>query len=320
MSTEAAQSVPAEAIASNEVSEVETPEQEIIEEVAEEAAPEEIKATPDKKSEAKQEVKPNIKTFNIKVNGKNKEVKLDLNNDKDLERYINLAESSTEKFEEAAMTKKQVEKLIVELKNNPLSILKHKDLGLDVKKLAAQILEEEMKENELSPEQKKLRDMEQKLKEYEEEKKRIEEEKEMSARELMKSKAVQQFDEEVSQALSGSNLPKSPYVVKRISDALLEVYSLQDDKGNPLYPDASVKDVLPFVQEQITQELKAMFEVAPDEVIEQLLGGKLNTMRKNRVAKAKSVPPKIQDTGKKTEEKKEDDSEKIPFSKMFSPF
>jgi hypothetical protein len=318
MSDEQAVAAPAEAIISNESSEVEGTESDNDSEGTSEI----IQEASAKKVEPKKEEKPasNIRTFNIKVNGKNKEVKLDLSNDKDLERYINLAESSTEKFEEAAMTKKQVEKLITELKTNPLAILKHKDLGLDVKKLAAQILEEEMRENELSPEQKKVRDMEARLKDYEEEKKRVEEEKDLSNRELMKSKAVQQFDEEVSQALTNSSLPKSPYVVKRISDALLEVLTLEDDKGNALYPNATVKDILPFVQEQITNELKAMFEVAPDEVVEQLLGNKLTSMRKNRVAKAKAAPPKIQDTGKSAEPKKEESEERIPFNRLFSPF
>jgi hypothetical protein len=123
----------------------------------------------------KEQPKPesNIKTFNIKVNGRNKEVKLDLNNDKDLEKYISLAESSTEKFEEASMTKKQVEKLITTLRDNPLAILKNKDLGIDIKNLAKQILEEEMEENKLSPEQKQIREMEKRLKEFEEERKKL---------------------------------------------------------------------------------------------------------------------------------------------------
>lgn len=270
----------------------------------------------DKKQDAS-----NVKTFKIKANGKVKEIKLDMSKESDIQKYLELAEGSREKFEEAASLRKQVEALVKELKSNPLAILRNKELGLDVKKLATQILEDELREMEMTPEQKKLAEMERQLKEFEEEKKRISEEKKNADLERARLQAMQQFDDEVTEALSSSKLPKSPYVVKRISDTLLEVYNLTDEDGNPMYPDATVKDILPYVEEQINNEIKQLFEVAPDDVLESMLGKpRLEKMRKNRIAKAKQVAPKIVETGASSQPKKEEKEERIPMSRFFSPF
>lgn len=324
MSQEQAAPAEAQEAINPESQEVESSEEILSEEGADlEASQDQQEAKPEIKEVkgSKKEEASNIKTFKIKANGKTKEIKLDMSKDADIQKYLELAEGSREKFEEAAGLRKQVEALVKELKSNPLAILKNKELGLDVKKLATQILEEELKDLEMSPEQKKLAEMERQLKEFEEEKKRISEEKKTAELEKARMQAMQQFDDEVTEALSGTKLPKSPYVVKRISDALLEVYNMTDEGGNPLYPDASVKDVLPYVEEQINNEIKALFEVAPDEVLESMLGkGRLDKMRKNRIAKAKQVAPKIEETGIKSETKKDDDGQRIPMSKFFSPF
>lgn len=321
MSQEQAAPAEAQEVISPESQEVESSE-EIVEneEGADlEAQPEEVKEEP-KKEEKKQEAS-SIKTFKIKSNGKVKEIKLDMSKDSDIQKYLELAEGSQEKFQEAASLRKQVESLVKELKSNPLAILKNKELGLDVKKLATQILEDELREMEMSPEQKKLAEMERQLKEFEEEKKRISEEKKAAELEKARMQAMQQFDDEVTEALSSSKLPKSPYVVKRISDTLLEVYNMTDEQGNPMYPDASVKDILPYVEEQINNEIKALFEVAPDDVLEAMVGkGRIDKMRKNRIAKAKAVPPKIQETASAPKKDEKSDDEKIPMGKFFSPF
>lgn len=321
------QAAPAEA---QETINPESQEVESSEEILEEEEGADLEASQEQEDEAKPEIKEvkgtkkeeasNIKTFKIKANGKTKEIKLDMSKDADIQKYLELAEGSREKFEEAASLRKQVESLVKELKSNPLAILRNKELGLDVKKLATQILEDELKEMEMTPEQKKLAEMERQLKEYEEEKKRISEEKKSAELEKARMQAMQQFDDEVTEALSSSKLPKSPYVVKRISDTLLEVYNMTDEEGNPMYPEATVKDILPYVEEQINNEIKALFEVAPDDVLESMLGkGRLDKMRKNRIAKAKQTAPKIQETGKPVETKKEED-QKIPMSRFFSPF
>jgi hypothetical protein len=166
--------------------------------------------------------------------------------------------------------------------------------------------------------------MEQKLKQYEEEKEKLTEEKRQAELEKSRVSAIKKFDEELTEALSGSKLPKSPYVIKMVSNALLEALEIRNEDGSPMYPDASVKDVLPYVEEQINNEIKSLFEAAPDEVLEAMLGkGRIDKMRRSRIEKAKKnpTPPKIQDTAKKDIEvaSKEKD-EKIPMSRFFSPF
>src|SRR5690606_30231940 len=136
------------------------------------------------------------------------------------------AMAADEKFQEAAMTRKQAEQLVTLLRENPLAVLKHPELGLDVKALATQILNQELDEMQKSPEQKKLEEMERQLKDREELLKKIEEEKRQAEMSRLQAEAYQQIDEDITNALSNTDLPKSPYVVKRIADAMIEAVNL----------------------------------------------------------------------------------------------
>ena len=103
------------------------------------------------------------KKFQVKTNGKAREVEVDLDNEEEIKRYIEKAYGADEKFQEAAMTRKQAEALIELLKTDPRKILSHPDLGIDVKALAHQIINEELEEMAKSPEQKRLEEMEKSL-------------------------------------------------------------------------------------------------------------------------------------------------------------
>src|SRR5690606_1378668 len=123
------------------------------------------------------EIKKAIKRYELQVNGRKKAIELDLDNEDEVKRYLSKAMAADEKFQEAAMTRKQAEQLVTLLRENPLAVLKHPELGLDVKALATQILNQELDEMQKSPEQKKLEEMERQLKDREELLKKIEEEK-----------------------------------------------------------------------------------------------------------------------------------------------
>lgn len=266
-----------------------------------------------------------IKKFNITSNGKSRDVELDMSDEKAIKNYIEKAEGANARFEEAASIRKQAEALVKMLKENPKMLLKHPELGLDYKTLAAELMNEEIEEMAKSPEQKKIEEMERQLKKFEEEKKGLEERRREAELQAAQAEAFQQLDTDIDAALASTDLPKSAYVVKRLADTLLEAYELKDPKtGARLYPNVRVQDILPYVEEQITNEIQEMIGAKPNVLIEKLVGKKnLDNYRKQRVpAKPKvETAPQIKDTGTKTEAPKKDEkSNNKKFSQIFGGF
>jgi len=264
----------------------------------------------------KEEIKAAKRQIQAKVNGKVKSIDFDPNDDKEITKYIEKALAADEKFSEASSMRKQVESFIDTLRNNPLEVLRNKDLGLDLRALAEKVLMEDLEEQQKTPEQKEQEKLNKELAEL---KKQLEEEKEGKRNaelEKMREQQFQQLDNEMTEALQSSQLPKSPYVVKRIADALIEAVNLG-------YNDIGVKDIMPFVEEQIQNEIQQMFEAMPSEVLEKLVGKQhLNNMRKTRVAqnKPKNALSSITDTGKKPEAKKAEVAKNKNFEDIFGRF
>ena len=298
-------------------------------EVVESLPEEELSAEQQQLEEA--EKKALKKKFQLKVNNKVKDLELDLGNDEEIQKYLQKAMAADEKFQEAATLRKQVEQLVSELKKNPLAILKHPELGIDVKALAQSVLNEEIEEMQLTPEQKKIRDLENALKEKEEREKEALKQKEELERARFEQEAMEKLDDDITQALSKSNLPKSPYVVRRMADTMLAAMEMTDEKGNPLFTDVTAEQVLPFVEEQILGEINRLFESAPedtfDKMMESVIGKKnLDKYRKAKVAKTKSAPKtttaaQVKDTGA-SNKSKESPKEEPPkrFKDIFKTF
>ncbi|MFM1781824.1 MAG: hypothetical protein RLZZ181_599 [Pseudomonadota bacterium] len=270
----------------------------------------------------KEEPKLSKKAYKAKVNGKEQTLEL---GDDEIVQYIQKAMAADEKFNEAAMTRKQVESFINDLRKNPLAILRHPELGIDVKSLAEQVLLDEIAELEKSPEQKKLEDMERKLREHEERAKKLEEEKQEAEMQRMKAEQFKKFDDDIVDALQSTNLPKSAYVVKRITDTMIEALSLEDGNGNQLYPDVTIKDIMPYVEESLKAEMEQMFQIMPTEMLEKLVGkNHFNNLRKNRVAQAKAKPASVSDikeTAKAAAKQSETkDTKKQSFDDVFGRF
>lgn len=294
-----------------------------------EASAEETELSPEdaaveEKETAKEEAKTNKKKYQLKVNNKTKDLEIDLSNDDEVKKYLQRAEAADEKFQEAATLRKQVEQLVSELKKNPLAILKHPELGIDIKALAHQVLNEEIEDMSLTDEQKKIRDLESKLKEKEEKEKTLEEQRNAAERAKFEEQAMQDLDDQVSAALSKSNLPKSPYVVRRMADSMLAAMEMG-------FADVTPEQVLPFVEEQILGEINRLFESAPDDmfdkVMENVVGKKhLDKYRKSKVAKTRAAPKtataaQVKDTGSASKPKTEGKQEPSKrFKDVFGTF
>lgn len=238
------------------------------------------------------EIQELIETFKIKVNGEERDVTLDWNNKEDIIRRLQLGESGQAAMQKASEMERSFEGELQGIINDPWKALEQ--LGFDVDALAEERIQHQIQELKKSPEQiahekrdKELEDLRQKLKKQEEDQE--------SARfDKLQQDAEVDLENQISDALSSTQeLPKSPYVVKRIADAMLTAM----DNGRD---DVSVQDVIPWVQKEINEELQGLFGSMPDKVLEQFIGNKtIDRLRQGRLTKMKAQTTKnIKDTGK----------------------
>lgn len=281
---------------------------------------EEVEAVEPTKEETKAQIQEMKKRLKLKVDGREVEEEIDLNNEDYLREMLQKGKSADSKFQKAAAIEKQMQQLIKLFKENPEEALLK--MGHDPDKLMEQRIERRIKEMEMSPEQKKLAEMERQLKEKEDKLKQIEQEKHESEKARLQEEFSRKLDVEITEALSSSKLPKSPYVLNRLASTMLEAMKMG-------YEDVSAKDVLPIIEKQINTEIQEMFSAMPEEVIEAMLGQNVTEkLRKHRLAKMKKAPEtanSVKATGKAEEKAKTKDVEKKPvdakdFWKTFGNF
>lgn len=241
------------------------------------------------------------RTLKLKVDGEEFDEDFDPNDEESIVRNLQLAKVAQKRMQEYSSLQKEVVKFIEDLRKDPKTVLSDPRIGLDVKKIAAEIIEQEIENSKKSPEQLELEKTRAEIKALKE----AQENEKAQALEREKARLTEEqferYDIEVTAALSNSDLPKSPYVVKKIADYML--IGLEANK------DISPADVMPLVREEIMSDLKAMFDVMPEDVVEKLIGkSKFDSIRKKNItaAKAKAAnlgSPKAADVGKKGSEK-----------------
>lgn len=273
--------------------------------------------TPSEKAQAKKM----LKTLKIKYNGREYDEALpfEIPDDPESVEYmrgkLQMDKMARGKAQEYSNLEKEVRAFVEELRKNPKKALSDPSIGIDMKNLAKEIIEEEIANSQKSPEQLAKEKLEAELKALKEE--REKEKEEMSKKELerLQEQEFERYDTLMTKALEGSKLPKSPYVVKKMADYLM--LGLQSGL------DVTPEDVLPLVESEMQSDLKEMFAVMPDEVIEALVGKDVITrIRKKNIAKVKGggqppVPLKtaVKDIGGKSQAKAID--KKQSFKEFF---
>lgn len=270
--------------------------------------------------EESQELSPaevkKIKKLKLKFNGKEIEEELPFEIEEAhadwLVKQRQKAMLADHKASEYSQLEKEIGAFIQELRQNPKKALSNPAIGLDIKQFAAQILQEEIEQAQKSPEQIERERLQAELEEIKAERER--EKAEAEARELqrLEERELERYDQLLSSAIESSDLPKSPYVVKKMTEYMI----LAVENGIDIEP----KDVVQIVRNDIHKDIQDMFQVMPAEVIEQIIGKQnLDKLRKKRVAAAKPpVPVKssIQDTAKSKEEPKKEEK-KVTMREFF---
>lgn len=227
------------------------------------------------------------KKLQLKFNGKEIEEDLDFEVDDKQREWMTKqrqkAMLADHKANEYSQLEREVGAFIQELRTNPRKALQNPAIGMDIKRFAAEILQEEIEQSQKSPEQIEKEEMQRELEELKAERER--EKSENEARELtrLEEREFERYDQLLSQAIESSDLPKSPYVVKKMTEYMM----LAVENGIDVQP----SDVIGIVRDDIHKDIQDMFQVMPAEVIEQIVGkGTLDKLRKKRIAGGAKPP------------------------------
>lgn len=292
----------------------EIPNEEIEALVAEETA--ESSAEP-KAAPIKEEKKETAKKrkFNLKVDGREEELELDLDNEEEVKKHLQMSRAAHKRMQEAAEYRKNVAQFFELLKTDPVKVLSDPSIGVDVKKMAEMVLNNEVEELKKSPEQREKDRLAKELEEIKDKYKKEEEARKSAEFQRLQEQAAVQLDQDMTSALETSGLPKSPRTVKAMAEYMM--LAMQNDL------DISAKELVPLVKKQILGEFKEMIGLLPDEALEEFLGkDNISRVRKRTLQRIKQVaqsPEQIKPTGEDAKKKKEE-PKKIAFKDFFKPF
>lgn len=265
-----------------------------------------------KKAEAKL-----IRELKLKVHGEEitEELPFEIEENPEVVEYLTkqlqLSKAAQRAMQEKSTFEKQVGQFFKDMKSNTKAKLM--ELGIDPKEFAAQVIEEEIKKAQMTPEQIRQQELEDELNALREESKKKEEEFNQRELERLREIEFEKIDTQMSIALDKSDLPKKPYVVRKMAEYML----IGANNGINLTPD----DVLPLVREELLGDLQEIINSLPEDKAEEFIGKEVLTrFRKKNLAKAKTTTPAsvksaIKDVGsKKTEEKT---AEPVNYKKFF---
>ena len=224
---------------------------------------------------------------------------------------LQLSKVAQKRMQEQAQLQKEVEQFVNEIRKNPRKILTDPSLGVDFKKMVQEYIEEEIENSQKTPEQIENEKIKAELETLRAEKEKEKEEHKAREMERLQQQEMERYNTQIKDALSKTGLPQSPYVTHKVANYMLRAL----DKGI----DVKAEDIVPIVEKEIQEELREMFAVAPEEVIERLVGkDALNRVRKGNLKKAPPTPIKrsVQDTGG-SGKRKEEPAEKKTLKDLF---
>lgn len=245
-----------------------------------------------------------LKEYKLKVDGRERSVKLDLNDDAEVLKYLQKAEASDKRFQEAAEVRKAAMTFIDELKKNPRKVLSDPNIGVDLRKFAEDIMNEQIAEMEKSPEQREREKLQKELEQLKAQAKEKEDAWKKSEFERLQVEHERQLETEISAALDVGGLPKTARTVKNMAEMMM----IALEHGI----DLSAKDIAPIIKTTTLSEFKEIVNSLADDQLEDFLGKEvIGRLRKRNVAKAKAVDTasSVKSTGvsetKKASESKE---------------
>lgn len=232
---------------------------------------------------SEKEVKSLIREYQLKVNGKTINKKIDLSDENGLRNELQLAAAARQSMQEASNLKKLYEKEVGRLKSNPWEVLQ--ELGMDPDELAELRIQARIEEMKKSPDQLERERIQKELTAAREEARQLKEERESENFEKLKQQAAVQIESEIESALDAyKSLPKSRHIVKRIADSLLWAM----DQG---FENVTAEDVMPMVEKEWKEEMNRLMDDSSEDILEQMIGQRnLERMRNKRLGSMNAAP------------------------------
>jgi hypothetical protein len=214
------------------------------------------------------------KIYKLNVNGK--EMEYDASNEDKLKADLQKVFGIEEKARTTAQKVDMAEKLMGMLQSDPLGFEKQCKLnGIDATKLATEILYNQLRIQNMTPEQRELEE----YKEREKEAKAIKDQQEAEAKVAESNKKTQEwaqkFEAECTAALNANAIPKT-----RLSLALIAQYI---DAGLAAKKEYTVEQVLPYVARDLKEIHKSTMEKLDGDELLAYVGEALS----NKIAKAR---------------------------------
>ena len=184
--------------------------------------------------------------FRVTVDGQEREV-----DEKELLRGYAHAQAANKKFEEAAMTRKEAEQVLRIFKENPREAFKL--LGTDARKFAEQVINDELNEALLSPQERELRDYKAKVEKFESESRRAKEEYELEQSTKEFEKYQETIQSEMLSVIAEAKLPNTSDTIRKMA----------------YYLEAELNAGYNVTPKDVVSQVKADYQATVD----QLLGG-----------------------------------------------
>jgi hypothetical protein len=186
--------------------------------------------------------------------------------------------ASNKRFQQAADIEKKVKAFLDRGKEVPEELLAK--LGIDPEEFAESLLRRKIEEAQLSPQEKKEREM---RKQFEEEKQQWEG--------TVRERVQHEIDTGITEAFKTTGLPKSPFLVARIAAMVNESIKLSQKNGEvkPLsFSDAAVK-VKEWFVEGTRQTLKSLplqerLNILGDDIVNELMQHRLTQVGQSPAA------------------------------------
>lgn len=244
---------------------------------------------------AKIEAKKMLKELKIKYNGKEITEALpfeipDTQESRDyMTKQLQMSKLGTSKSQELADYNTRVQAFMTELKKNPRKVLEDPSIGIDMKKIAAELIEEEIENAKKSPDQLEREKIQAELKELKAQRETEKQAAQEKERQMAIEYNMQKYDLDITKAFEKTDLPKNAYMARRLAD--YQYLALKD-----LNYELPAEDAIELVRQDVMDELNAMFEVMPEEVLEKFVGKKNfdRVRKKNMSKKVAPVPLKSQ--------------------------
>lgn len=232
-----------------------------------------------------------------------------------MSKNLQMAKLGQAKSQQYSQLEKEVISFIEQLRANPKAALRDPRVGVDVKKLVQEIIEEEIENSKKSPEQLRAEELERELSMMRSERER--EKKDFETREYtrLKEEAIDKYDNMISSALDKSKLPQTAQTVSIMASYLERAVT----KGL----DLSADDLVELVRSELNENTTEFVNNMSDEDFEKQFKSRINTLRKKSIAKsrqnASQLKPKIADVGNQNKPKAPSSGkqEKVSMKKFF---